>query len=207
MDQVQRVLHGELALTLTYGLILAEKYDTQRHWGRRQERGPVDEVPYAVDQIHWFIFEEGGANCITLPICRKSSPDVASDAWKARIVVSDLPQRDLPTSLSESGDNVRVAREITVNLPAGHLFEGNPGVAFRRPRRIFPRGTAFWKVNYEFVAAIDSTTLGFEVRFQGKARNNYTGPVRWKTSTQIDRPPQGLPVMNDWSNGPIRRRR
>lgn len=206
MDQVQRVLHRELALTLTYGLVLAEKYNAQKHRGQRQERSPVDDVQYAVDQIHWLIFKDDGTNSITLPICRKASLDVANDRWKARIVVSNLPPEDLPTSLSVSNNDVRVAREIVVNLPAGHLIEGNPGVTRRRSHMIFPRGNPFWKVKYEFVAVIDPTTLRFEVRFQGRARNVYAGPVRWKTTTQIDRPPPDQPAADEWFNGPIRRK-
>ncbi|MCJ1381372.1 hypothetical protein MMC17_004482 [Xylographa soralifera] len=110
INRIQEVRYGQEVIKMrccraSYGTICQKKWDTKIHIGEQVREDPFTRTKYATEQIDWLI-KQGDpikGNSVKRPYHMYFQPKEQTKRWKARMVISDLPYEQLPTSMKWDG--------------------------------------------------------------------------------------------------------
>jgi hypothetical protein len=148
----------------SYGILLNEPYNRTKHKGQKPYKSPLDGTDYAINQIDWFVIRgepvvEG--KHITRRYSRIISAKNPNKVWKDKIVVSRLPQDQLPQSITQ-GD-AKVVFQVVSDLQSHVLDSRTEGVTKRHKHR-FRLGRAYLQIDHEVAITIGPAGLSFWIR-------------------------------------------
>ncbi|KKK15548.1 hypothetical protein ARAM_004684 [Aspergillus rambellii] len=138
INRIQEIKHGATALQSlytrnSYGVICDQLYDPEKHVGQPVRYDERNKKRYAVQQIEWLIFQGDSVSRsgVSKAFQRKINPKEVSQPWVAQIVMSTLPKRQLPRSMSQPGAglvcNLEVDMASVERKPKNHhWYNVNP---------------------------------------------------------------------------------
>ncbi|KAK2750331.1 hypothetical protein FQN57_003811 [Myotisia sp. PD_48] len=184
-DRTQQLERGENSFCyrrcpVSYGIVIDQRYDPQKHIGEPVRVGKFDKIKYAENQISWVLLQgEAIPPSGTIEkFERKVDPFLLDIPWRQPIVMSTMPPDRLPQSLSQAGATVicdlRVNMEhnIEKKLKNHHWYTWKP---------------KYWKVKFDIQFVVGAADLKFQLwsnnqRISGSLQDAIS--VNWELATE-----------------------
>jgi hypothetical protein len=170
---------------VSFGIVCREIYNPSKHQGEDIVQDPYDGRRWAERQINWIITQGQVVRANTGASQRyrlKIDMGREREPWKTRIVTSELPVNQLPTSLKRAG-----AREI-----CGVEAILNPRDMKRKNRHWYEFGKEYNRAEFE-VRMIIGTGLRFEIWSKDGIRSREHDEIEVQWEGVEERMPQMQP--------------
>lgn len=171
----------------SYGIIVREPYDPQKHRGAYLEQDPHYNERWADGQIHWLIKQVCRCSTARLTICtewrhkqddtipngsyvseeyqRKMQVGEEEKPWRMHIVQSTLPIAELPSSMKDfRADEVQQVCSVITTFASADLK--------RRNNHWYNLGEEYYLARFEVRACVDREGLQFVVKHANGIRSS-----------------------------------
>ncbi|KAI1611880.1 hypothetical protein EDD37DRAFT_651436 [Exophiala viscosa] len=174
---------------VSYGVVVNQRYDQDRHLGQRVVRDNRDGKKWAVDQIEWLICKGDRVtdDGVRKPFRAKLRPAHYRRPWKAQFVRSNVSE-SLPKSMAEQ-DRVRDLCTVSVDLDRVEKI--------RRNKHWWNLGESYELAHLEVQLIPGHTDLDFRVFSGGRLVNSEDKNVRVDWSVGGHRQSYSSPNMLD----------
>ncbi|PGH23948.1 hypothetical protein AJ80_02010 [Polytolypa hystricis UAMH7299] len=161
-QQLERgvVYLGSRCCRVSYGIICSVPYNAQRHLGEPVKIDSRDKKTYAINQIDWIVKqgEPIPPTGLSRPFGIKVEPGQINDPWKVHVVMSTLPARELPQSMTHDG-----AKSVCI------LSVYTEGVEKKlKNRHWYNSDPAYWMVKFNVKVVVGPADLKFELWSENK---------------------------------------
>ena len=190
LDRIQSIHKGndifkERCCRLSYGVVCRELYkpNSPRHMGKKVTLDPMDGKRWVDDQIIWLI-EQGKsvpADGVLKPFFIKRKPGEESSPWEVKVVMSSIPQTQLPTNVSQAG-----ARKL---CDVSTILKDKDLDMKLKNRHWYNRGDKYWRFRFDIKVVVGAADLKFLLMTKDKrviSRDHGAINVRWEPASTRD---------------------